>query len=547
MNRIICILTILTALHILRCTSDDNNTTTLNRESLDFIYSEFLNSKELIVDSSYISPSKAIKKNLFTRSEQKDKYKAGFKKIYTRAYKDYQKLPGNPIQNFRFLFLHYLYYEIDSVSLSYKRSNKGEKNNPLFAAYSLLVGSGINSLRIGEAEYIKLLSESFGIEPFYVRCAILGWLEFGVSLIEFKTVEMIKESVVSFKGGPEEFLAQILVPYMQMVLTGRNLKADVEKQIEDIFRKTFSSENELKAFVNAYRKTMNSGTLHVKFLNNLNSVLKKHGYYMTASYNDCSAYKIVRSSKKLDLIKGSRVLMLKKISIGLTSAFYGRVRVQEKDIILLPENLDEEAQKLFDFVNKDSEYSFYNSSANKVWSRIGLDMSTAKADSIRNSFIKREFKGMGLEEIRRKLEISTIIHEIKHIWDEVKDPRNKHIWNIDSEYSAYMSQAILSDLSYENLFSHIAAQENFYLHSIHNEAVCNQVGSIIVDLWDLILSEKSKNFDSEALKLELEKKYTVFKTMDGYKLPSLKQYKNELPRHLVMTNYEEEKDTLIIR
>lgn len=547
MKKIKSITAIIITLLILGCSSSNIEISNLSKDNLDSINSIFLKSKDLVTENGYIAPNKALRKKIFSNIDQEDTYNAVFRNIYPRAYKDNQNITGNSTQTFRFLFSHYLYYENDSAELNFNRSEMGNKDNPIFTAYSLLVGSGIDSRQIGDPAYIKLLAESFGIEPFYVRCAVHAWLKYGVSSILFETTEMIKNSVANYTGGEEKFLVQILIPFMQIVLTNRKLEPNVENQIVRLFKKTYGAGNELKEFIDTYRKTMNSRAMHVKYLNNLNSILKKHGYYMTASDNDCSAYKIVRSSENLNLINGSRILMLKKISIGLTSAFYGYVRVQEKDIIILPENLDEEAQKLYDYVNKGAEYSFYTNSANKVWKQIGLNMSTSKADSLRNSFISREFKGKSLKEIRRSLELSTIIHEIKHVWDDVKDPRNKHIWNMDSEFSAYMSQAILSDYSYAKVFSHIAAQENFYLHSIQNEEVCAQVGAIVTGLWELILSQDDKTLNSKILKLELEKIYKKFKTMDGYRLPAIEQFRKELPLNIIMTNYDGMTDTLVIK
>lgn len=547
MDKLTFTLVIIVVVFLLGCNTSDIKLQTFSNETIDSVNSIFLRSNQLFTDYGYIRPAKAIGKKIFSNLDNEVKYNDIFKKIYTRTYEDNKEINGNSIQTFRFLFSHYLNYENDSTELKFDRSNLGNKDNPIFTAYSLLVGSGIDSRQIGDPAYIKLLAESFGIEPFYVRCAVHAWLKYGVSSILFETTEMIKNSVANFNGEEETFLVQILVPFMQIVLTGRKIESNIETQILSQFKKIYRSGNELKEFIDTYRKTMNSNAMHVKYLNNLNSILKKHGYYMTASDNDCSAYKIMRSSEKLSLINGSRILMLKKISIGLTSAFYGYVRVQEKDIIILPENLDEEALKISDYVNKGSEYSFYNNSANKVWKSIGLNMSTSKADSIRNSFVNREFKGKNYEEIRRALEVSTIIHEIKHIWDDVKDPRNKRIWNMDAEFSAYMAQAILSDFSYAKVFSHIAAQENFYLSSIQNEDVCAQVGPVVKDLWELILSQKDDILNEKVLKLKLEKIYKNFKTMDGYKLPSIELYRKELPAIITMTDHEGEKNNLVIK
>lgn len=505
----------------------------------DTLYHRFKNNQQFFYEGEFKPLTSSGSFTVFKGLKNRKTYEDVFKVVYSRAQKMHLTLQGDRVNNFYFLFNYYLNHDRDSLELNYKRSQLAQKDNPSYTAYSLLIGSGVDTRSIGDDKYITQLATSFGVEKFYIRNAILHLMHYGTAVVMSNLIEMIEKNVMLFNGNKEQLFTDVIVPYMQIVVTAKMLDKEVENKIHKAFNSTYSAKGELARFIRAYRKTVHGGTINVRHINNLNRVFKEHGLYLVAEYNDCAGYAIESLTGSLDVIDGGSILFLKRAGISLSSAYQGRVTFQDKDIVLLSENINEKSKTLYEFVSGDKKYEHYNKNAEAVWRSIGLELDVRKADSIRKSLIKKEYENCCREKLTKILKRAVVVHEIKHIWDEIQDSRNSKMWNIDAEFSAYMAEALLSDAVFDSYLAMLAVQETFYLQTPVGTPASNHMKDIIKASWQEIRELENNGACAVACRKKVEKIYNEFKTMDGYSLPSINKFRNELPQNIVFKSMTE--------
>ncbi|NQT32979.1 MAG: ATP-binding protein, partial [Candidatus Omnitrophica bacterium] len=412
-----------------------------------------------------------------------------------------------------------------------------ESANPVYMAFSMLTGTGIDRGRIKDGEYVDMVASSYGVPSEDVKSALELYSDRGDEYILQETVEMIEENVRDERASdPEFFMQNILIPYMVFLAIRRqgNISATVIEEIFSTFEKAFSVEgvNPLKEFSEKAEGFIarNNGW-DVRYHVALNDVLKKYGFRVDVDLRNqySVGYRIV-SSLPLNTEHVGEVLMLRRFGVSLLTSAKGMSTLTEQDVVITSDHVDRDMEMISKVVDEGEYPSKYKPVAESMWREVGLDLRIEQAEEILRSLYILDFEGLSDEERRRKIVQNIAAHESKHKWEENRE------WtrlNVDHEVSAHMAEIAFGGAPLEGIASLIMRMETLYLN-IRDRQVRAVLSGVLRDAWTLASEAASRRIGTREAIIGVWDMYEGYEAIGhdehsrGVKLPAMQEYASEV-------------------
>jgi hypothetical protein len=483
-------------------------------------------------------PAKSLTKEFFRKHYIPKELQEEFVRSYLllkRRYSETIDEPSYRSEIIHFLLIKHLYRDLDSTVYFDKVDNLAIAKNPLFMAFSMIMEDMPNLSNIGNELYIEQLAKSFGVTEGEIIEGVWYYLLNPEIEIGRSVALMLDENVYtedSFK--PTFYFQNIMLPFLTYTSMGLVLRASIEEAIFNRFRETFDTSGKdplgdaLYEFTMAFRKYLLGGSLHVRYQNNLNTMLLKHGLNIFVRKLACLGYEVLDYKIPVQRSGVGDVVFLNKISVSLSMNFLGLSMLDEKNVILTMDNFLEYTDNiLYTVEKKQHHFSYTRRRIKNNWTDLNTGFSLEKADEIYVKLMTMEFEGLTKGQIVNRIIRETAVHEVKHKWDEASG--NATGWyNVDDETSAHISAILFGNIPYYSLVAFINRCQRFYAN-IKIKEVQEKMKPIIVNCWNIASQASKEKISKEKVKEELRKIYDEYRIFeDNSPLPDMDRFEKEV-------------------
>ena len=306
-----------------------------------------------------------------------------------------------------------------------------------YIAFNMLLQNQIMVNNKNE-RYLGFLENTYGVNRKQMK-QVYGFLSRHESMEEVrqKVNEEISKSIKECKKVRRKkedfFIANVLAPYLALMVNQFYIDRDDSQEIQTLFSEIFGGNNILNDLENGTLSYNSGGYLDLNYLLDLNLLLQAKGFYLNYSLSNkfSNIYKI---SKAINIQwKNSQnfdIYLLKRMYPNILPPGIGYSGVFADNVLVIEDFFPLFARRYIAEIKKRQ-----------------IDLQN------------RDFVGLSLKQIERALIIQTAIHEAKHKVDEYEAPNQR--LNIDNEISAHLTEAIFSPCPYNALHSAIERLRSF--------------------------------------------------------------------------------------
>lgn len=468
--------------------NNEQNSQLSDKQKVAFLISRTLQQTGTLVPAQSLTPE-FFRKHYIPKELRKEFVRSYL--LLKSAYGNTLDHPGYRRQIIQFLLIKHQHRDLDTIVFFERIRNQAIPENPLFMASSMIMEDMPDLASIGNELYIEQLAISFGVSRLEIIEGIWYYLQNTEIDICRRVALMINNNLYDQDSyDPNFYFQNIMLPFLTYTSMGLVLKSTIEKAVFTRFQETFANSkktykgNALYEFTLEFRRYILGGSLHVRYKNNLNKILLRHGLHIFVSKRICVGYKVLDYKIPIQRQGIGDVVFLNKISVSLSINLLGMSRMKEKNVILTMDNYLEHTNNiLYTIKNKRPFYSYTEQSLKSLWPDLKTNISLNEADSIYAALIHKEFGSMTKAQIVNALIREIAVHEVKHKWDETGKYKNEW-YNVDSETSAHITAILFGEIPYYSLLAFINRYQNFY-RNIKIEEVRDKIQPIIVACWDI--------------------------------------------------------------
>ena len=505
---------------ILSCSSSNNHAPTQEEKAAYLVGSvvEVLDSLPLLTETD----------NTFLENYRiPRKLQSRFLTVYSNVVSEINQLPAHyrHLKSVRFFLINrYLLHPEDSLIMQNIKTAEASPENPVFMAFSLYVEGLPDIDNIGSPTYIKTLARSFGTTATCITEGVRTLLSSPPSQLLETVAGMINDNLDKPEAQqPDFFFNNIIVPYLTYISKEYPLHPPIEKRVLSEYAAVFNGQdttNDLRAFSEAFKAYLAGKSLHVKYINNLNTTLGKHNLRLFVKHKTCIGYHILKTRIPIRYQGIGEVILLKKANMALSASFLGLSTIKEADVILTVNDIS-------DFAD-DIAYALDHQTALVSIKELN---GGASIDSITDwcaKLLRKEFAGLPRKEVTGRLIRQIAVHEVKHKWDEVTGA-DSNWYTVDCEVSAHLAECIFGGIPFYSLMSFHNRLYKFYVN-IDNGSVRSLLRRHIGTCRDYIRLAAIDSLNSGDLKLKLKQFYREYKTITNEALPPIDGFYEDVVR-----------------
>lgn len=407
-------------------------------------------------------------------------------------------------------------------------------NNPensLYMAFALLTGAGVNYEMIGDRNHLKTLALSYGVSVPQIENGIWETLTRDWEQILGLVISMI-DTNHPLTGTDEhhQFMTNVIHPYMTFLCRGQKISTTIENKVFIAFEKAFSSsagkKRVFRDYVRVFKNYIEGKPMEVKYDIELNNHLKTFGFSISTGRNKCVTYELLDYRIPVKTSGIGEILLKKRVGVALLGTDLGQATYTAKDVTLTYDYLIDEANDISIVLSSDSLPKSYRPDANDLWKEIGCKMTVENANNLYRTLLRKEFHGKSQQEIVNLIVRQVSTHELKHKWDENRDP-NRDWLNVDFEVSAHLTEIIYGGCPIYGLFNLINRTQRYYAN-INNLQVREKMKPLIIDAWKIAQDISDKEETNIMITKKMISIYSKYKTLRERKLPNLSVFKKSI-------------------
>lgn len=403
----------------------------------------------------------------------------------------------------------------------------------VYKVYTLAQFTSINT-DPRDFKYRKWINEEFGVSDGDYKEIVAyveknnNWqkLEADVGYEIMKTVDDIDKE---HNEDIEEFTANVLVPYLWKMKRDLGISERIEVRIQNLYAEHFGLTNNingLKYLISSYGDYNSGGYFSAQAINAVNESVSNKGFYLKfeLEQNYVCLFKIVDAPIQ-DFSWGKHqlsIFIVERNTPCATPGELGYSTIESENVVVLRDKIAQVSKGIEEQVNSANRELTYTSGASeKIWRSIGIDNDLTGANQIMDSLIVKDFGDKDEDRIRKDLEFSVSLHEIKHKIDEIENPSQNINW--DREISAHLTQVIFSNSPFYDLKATIQRIEGFY--SISGD---RKMGEVLKQLWVLADEVVKSGMSKDVLRNKTSEIYYGYIADNGENLLSLDQFGKDL-------------------
>ncbi|MFH1877950.1 MAG: hypothetical protein ABH883_04005 [Candidatus Omnitrophota bacterium] len=397
------------------------------------------------------------------------------------------------------------------------------KTNPAYMAFSLLIDGRLNRKQCNDQEYLAYQALYYGATVRDIEQAF----SFAGKTIDadiLKTaVTLIHHNIRHAEASNlKVFLQNTLLPFLGLMSKGlleKNIGAQLKTELYSHFARAFGikGENPLKQFTEAYGAHISGSDQYPQYLTELNTVIKKHGFFITAYKDSCAGYYIV-PEKTVEItddpvnMKIKRVGILEKIGIPLYGSYQDNdesrltrdLMTCDKDVFAGLTDTHGMIEEILLVCGNDWIPQRYETQISQVIGFSELDITEIGAKNIIKKLVEMDFNNKTLFEMQKKLLHNRLIYRAKLQLDRETSQDNRN-----SVIASRLTEAICGkslSIGFINLMD--------ILHSSYigtkSDSAREDLKPIIVSLWNNAYKLVEGNITPQEFRLQITLLYKHF-------------------------------------
>lgn len=418
----------------------------------------------------------------------------------------------------------------ESMAATKQLSKLATSSNPVYMSFALHAEQMPDFNSIGNPYYIKTLARSFGVSERDIVEGIWILLRNDPVYIYEAVALMIDVNVKSPRFIQADFLFRnVVVPFLTYISKGIPLDASLETGIFRSFKESFEPNgdgNSLREFTLAFKRYLGGSSLHVKYINALNTVIGTHNFRLYVDDRTTIGYHMLNYRIPINRDSIGNVIFLKKISICLSMPFLGLSTSKERDVIITIDDVAEYADDILFALENGKPFVSFTSVAEGSWNGLSTGFTPDAADRICVKLMQQEFKNQSKEQITQQLVREIALHEVKHKWDETTHA-DKGWYVVDCEMSAHLTEVIFGATPRYSLVSLLHRMHGFYAKT-SMDSVRAKLQPLLQQLWKYMRDVSESTMTIDTLRLKMAVLYNSYGAIEAGPLPPLELFNREI-------------------
>lgn len=396
--------------------------------------------------------------------------------------------------------------------------------DPVYMAYELHVGPGVESALVADAGYVQQLAGLFQVSPRAIQRGLWIALQQDKDTLANAMVGYLESELKKGAATEDKLVDRILLPYLTYVSKGFSLSTENETAIAEAFGKVFGDAKVFSKALEELRYHINGEEPGVKKLHGLNEILLKKNLFLYLQPNQISiyqphAYRVEFTKRSL---KGLRALRSR--GLAYRRQMLGCWPYATNEIYIPIENVAARRDIYRALVEKQTMPVVFSEGVNRVWREQGLGLNKDKVAAIYKDLATKAFADADPTKLLADLFHDEMILQIRCQADLKANAKMEGIDRAIGSYAVQITQGRLPELHLLTFIQHVQEQRVQSTLVEYN----NRLDSLLVSLWKLAMEVQSGSLDRGGLQKRIRELHDnhQMKKAKG-KLPGLESFEQD--------------------